>query len=67
MKRDSTIKFTRRSFLSLLGLSGIAAASAVAIRSDALTSTTKTSLHGRNDKGYQLTPHIRQYYRTTLV
>lgn len=59
-------KHGRRQFLIAAGATGAAAVAAIGAKT--APQATKTA-RKENDKraGYQLTEHIRNYYRTTLV
>lgn len=59
-------KPSRRNFLIAAGATG--AAAVVAIGAKAVPQPAATSpKEGGKRSGYQLTEHIRNYYRTTLV
>lgn len=63
----ATTNVHRRKFLTAVGLGGAAAAAAaVAARRGAERREPEPGA-GRQDKGYQLTDHVRKYYRTTQV
>jgi len=59
-------KVSRRQFLTTLGVGSAAAAAAVATRqgSDAPKAVAADKKQGR---GYQLTAHVKNYYRTAKV
>lgn len=64
-------KLSRRQFLTVAGLGGVATA-AVAYKglpgSQAPESSPNSSpTNKRRGKGYQVTEHVRNYYRTTQV
>lgn len=58
----------RRNFLLTMGLGGAGAAAAV-VAGKALMPETPASAAGQTARGqgYQLTEHVRNYYRTTRV
>ena len=56
----------RRMFLATLGLGGAAAAT-VALTRQGAESGANSAAAAPQGKGYQLTEHVRNYYRTTKV
>lgn len=57
---------TRRAFLLSIGVGSVAATAALAMRgrqSSPSSASTKTN----NGQGYQMTEHVRNYYRTAKV
>jgi hypothetical protein len=64
--KTTTSKLSRRSFL--LGVSAATAASAAAIvaKKEADTGSAQDN-DGDSKKGYQLTEHVRNYYRTAKI
>ena len=56
---------SRRKFLATLGVGG--AAAAVALTRQAAEPVVKSEAVTPQGKGYQLTDHVRNYYRTTKV
>jgi hypothetical protein len=67
-ERDMTIKpaSSRRKFLATLGVGGAAAAT-VALTRQAGEPELKSEQGAAQGKGYQLTEHVRNYYRSTKV
>ena len=63
--KTSTSRLSRRNFLLAVGAGGVATAAAVAQKSRPDRSTKEKAASG--SKGYQLTEHVQQYYRTTKV
>jgi len=62
-------KLSRRQFMTLTGLGGAATAAAVlqqALPADAARNVAPAA-DRREGRGYELTEHIRNYYRTTQV
>ncbi len=57
---------TRRSFLIAAGATGAAAVAAIGAKSAPQPAGTAGTKGGK-PSGYQLTEHIRNYYRSTLV
>ena len=57
----------RRKFLATLGVGGAAAAAAVITRQSGQPEQTSDKTAAPQGKGYQLTAHVRNYYRTTKV
>jgi hypothetical protein len=63
----SKTKLSRRTFLATIGAGGAAAVAAVAVRQSAQAPAAGESAKDRAGGGYQLTEHVRTYYRTTRV
>jgi hypothetical protein len=59
-------RLSRRNFLVTLGAGGAAAAAAVVATKPAPDAGAKTD-DKRSTKGYHLSEHIRNYYRTTKI
>lgn len=59
-------KHSRRSFLIAAGATGAAAVAAIGAKT-APQPTGAAQKEGGKRSGYQLTEHVRNYYRTTLV
>jgi nitrous oxide reductase len=58
----------RRKFLTTLGMGGVAAAAAAAaVQQRTPTTPVATAEEKKQGSGYQLTEHVRKYYRTTKV
>jgi hypothetical protein len=57
---------SRRKFLATLGVGG-AAAAAVALNRQAAEPALKSETAAPQGKGYQVTEHVRNYYRTAKV
>lgn len=62
----STTHASRRKFMVALGL-GAAVAAAALKKQPQKNAERKTADDQTNDKGYQLTEHVREYYRTARV
>jgi hypothetical protein len=65
---ENTKKPARRTFLAALGAGG--AATAAAVVSKVTPQSPKapgTTVDERGAKGYELSDHVRRYYRTTRV
>ena len=59
-------KASRRNFLIAAGATGAAAVAAIGAKTVPQPAATSQKEGGKRS-GYQLTEHIRNYYRTTLV
>ena len=59
-------KRSRRNFLVAVGAGSAATVAAVAAKT-VEPSAAESTRTGRKSSGYQVTEHIRKYYRTTLV
>ena len=57
----------RRKFLTALGVGGAATAAAVITQPGGQTGTVPERTAAPQGKGYQLTEHVRNYYRTAKV
>lgn len=69
-KANPSTGTSRRKFITTLGLGGAAAAAAVVLNKGAEPDqklASKQEKTGDKREGYQLTSHIRNYYRTTQV
>jgi hypothetical protein len=67
-EEDSAMRANpRRKFFAALGAAGVAAAAAAGARREESESAVHADARGRKDKGYQLTAHVRTYYRTTRI
>jgi hypothetical protein len=64
--KASKVKLTRRHFLLAVGAGGAASAAAIVARkeTDGAPSQDQTP---ESKKGYQLTEHVRNYYRTAKI
>ena len=63
---EKNAKLSRRNFLLTVGVSG-AAATAAAIVAKKPEEAATTSQDKRATRGYQVSEHINNYYRTTKV
>ncbi len=63
---DNT-KTNRRNFLLAAGLGGAATVAAIAAKTVPQDVASKQTKKDAKEGGYQLSDHIRRYYRTTLV
>ncbi|HLU77111.1 MAG TPA: hypothetical protein VKZ48_04295 [Burkholderiales bacterium] len=59
-------KLSRRKFMLSVG-AGTAAAAAAAVAGNAASAATSKQEQAPERKGYELSEHVRKYYRTTLV
>jgi hypothetical protein len=59
-------KLSRRNFLLAVGATGAAGAAAIAAKSTG-QQTPGTTVKEEKRTGYQLSEHVRNYYRTTQV
>lgn len=65
---STTRKPSRRSFLAALGAGGAATAAAVASKVvPQAPRAPGTTVDERGAKGYELSEHVRNYYRTTRI
>jgi hypothetical protein len=58
---------SRRKFLTTLGVGGAAAAAAALTQQGGQPAQTGAKTTESQGKGYQLTEHVRNYYRTAKV
>ena len=58
---------SRRKFLAALGVGGAAAAAAVITQQTGQPEPPSAKTGAPQGKGYQLTEHVRNYYRTAKV
>ena len=58
---------SRRRFLATLGVGGAAAAAAVITQQSGQSEQPSDKTAAPQGKGYQLTEHVRNYYRTAKV
>lgn len=58
---------SRRKFLTTLGVGGAAAAAVALTQSGGQPEQTSGKTNTSQGKGYQLTAHVRNYYRTAKV
>ena len=63
---NSKTKRSRRTFLLAVGAGGAATVAAIGAKTLPQTAVAKATPEPES-KGYQLSEHIRNYYRTTLV
>lgn len=57
----------RRNFLFALGATGVGAAAVAVTRQAAESAQPAASAEPQQGRGYQLTDHVRMYYKTTRV
>ncbi|MEO8202401.1 MAG: hypothetical protein ABI630_00960 [Betaproteobacteria bacterium] len=57
----------RRNFLLAMGAGGAATVAAIAAKTQTIPTPIKTSAGKRSTKGYTVSEHINNYYRTTKV
>lgn len=60
-------KVSRRNFLFAATAGTAATAAALVIKKEAQPTTPKEKLGDSQGKGYQLTEHVRNYYRTAKI
>jgi len=60
-------KRSRRNFLVTIGAGSAAAVAAVAAKTAAPVTEQAAKTAGTKSTGYQVTEHVRKYYRTTQV
>lgn len=60
-------KLSRRKFMLSVGAGTAAAAAAAVAANAAPQQSTQSQAQGTARKGYELSEHVRKYYRTTLV
>lgn len=60
-------KRSRRNFLVAVGAGSAATVAAVAAKTVAPVAEEASKNAGAKSTGYQVTEHVRKYYRTTLV
>lgn len=63
----TTTRVNRRKFLTAIGIGSAAAAAAVVTRQGGETRRQAPATDKRHGKGYQLTEHVQNYYRTAKV
>lgn len=66
-KDSSSIQMKRRRFLATLGLGGAAAAAAVGAKLVTAAADDSETKKPEASKGYRLTAHVQNYYRTTRI
>ena len=64
--KSSKTKLSRRNFLLAMGAGGTAAAAAIVAKSGTPEAGTAAETQ-RATRGYQVSEHVRNYYRTTKV
>jgi hypothetical protein len=64
---ERTKALSRRSFLLAVGAGGAATAAAIAAKSPLPLKPSQPGTGKRATRGYELSEHIRNYYRTTLI
>ncbi len=64
---DAKIRAGRRNFLLAVGAGGAATVAAVAARTQSLPESSSSEGDKRATKGYAVSAHINNYYRTTKV
>ena len=60
-------KLNRRNFLLAVGAGSAASAAALIANTTPQTTPVSPGDANKNTRGYQVTEHVRNYYRTTLV
>ncbi len=60
-------KTSRRNFLLAVGAGSAATVAAIATKSVPQDGASKPKQKAKKEGGYQLSEHVRSYYRTTLV
>jgi Rieske Fe-S protein len=64
---EKRAKLSRRNFLLTVGVSSAAAGAAALVAKAPETASPDTSKDKRATRGYQVSEHINNYYRTTKV
>ena len=64
--KASKVKLTRRHFLLAVGAGGAASAAAIVARKPGESAPSQDHAP-ESKKGYQLTEHVRNYYRTAKI
>jgi uncharacterized membrane protein YebE (DUF533 family) len=64
---DKGSKLSRRQFLTVVGVGGAVSVAAVAYKALPESKSSDATSGKRRGKGYQVTEHVRNYYRTTQV
>ena len=64
---ERTKSLSRRSFLLAVGAGGAATAVAIVAKNPPSLKPSQSGRGKRATRGYELSEHIRKYYRTTLV
>ena len=64
---EKKAKLSRRNFLLTVGAGGAAATAAVIVAKTPSGDSAETSKDKRATRGYQVSEHINNYYRTTKV
>ena len=64
---EKKAKLSRRNFLLTVGVSGAAATAAAIVANKPDGATAETSKDKRATRGYQVSEHINNYYRTTKI
>ena len=64
--KTSKAKLSRRNFLLAVSAGTAASAAAIVAKKDAGSAPSKDK-SGASAKGYQLTEHVRNYYRTAKI
>ena len=65
--KTSKAKLSRRNFLLAVSAGTAASAAAIVAKKPAATDSSKKDKGGESAKGYQLTDHVRNYYRTAKI
>lgn len=65
--KDNTTNLRRRDFLRSVGLGGAGAAAAVIGGKALIDKAASTENKAGSGKGYRLSEHVQNYYRTTRV
>jgi hypothetical protein len=64
---ERTKRLSRRNFLLTLGAGGAATAAAIVAKNPTPSKPSRSGQGKRATRGYELSEHIRHYYRTTLI
>ncbi len=65
--QERTRRLSRRNFLLTVGAGGAATAAAIAAKSTGPSQRPSSGSGKRTSRGYQVSEHINNYYRTTKV
>jgi hypothetical protein len=60
------VRLSRRNFLLAVGAGSAASAAAIVAKKETASAPAKTG-NAESGKGYQLTEHVRNYYRTAKI
>jgi hypothetical protein len=64
---ERTKRLSRRNFLLTVGAGGAATAAAIVAKNPTSPKPSQSGQGKHATRGYELSEHVRRYYRTTLV